>query len=246
MPNTDDLTEYYEYVTGVPERWRSGDTIWLETVEEAPKVPEMVVVEPPLQLTLQVPCDGTAPNSISGTDYACKKFVAEFSEGINEWNSPGFPLWCLNVRTGEHKAPTERADGGLQCNDWAKIQAAGSSFDYDTELFELYPDVNPQLTWDTFDAKTLRWGLKPAENQIVYSKIGLGNCTGRTDIANPVPLDQDDQGYPEFGKIADAMRDPIAKMRTNTAEMVAWYNANKANTKTLRVHTGQFVGNATA
>ena len=236
VPNVDDLSEYYEYVTGVPTQWRSHDSIWLESVEPPPKAPEKLQLEPPLQLTLQVPCDGTAPASISGTNYACKKFVATFSEGIDTYNSPGFPLWCLNRKTGLHKPPITDNWGNQMCMDWSKISQT-TNFDWDNEFYELYPDVNPELNWDTFDGKTLRWGLKPAEKTLVYSKIGNGNCTGTTSITNPITL-------VDAGQAIDGLRDPVAKLRTNTAELKRWYEANKANQNAVKVHTGQFVGAA--
>ena len=95
VPNTDDLAEYYEYHTGVPSRWANSDTVWLHSVEAAEgDAPRVLELEPPLQVTLEVPSEHTP--SISGLSYAGKKLVVQFSEGIDVYNSPGFPLWCLN------------------------------------------------------------------------------------------------------------------------------------------------------
>lgn len=67
VANIDGLDEYYEYYTGVPSEWSNSDTVWLDSVEKEGVNPTPLLIEPPLQLTLEVPCD-EAPPSISGID----------------------------------------------------------------------------------------------------------------------------------------------------------------------------------
>lgn len=67
VANVDGLSEYYEYHTGVPTEWSSTDTIWMESVEDAGVQPTLLKLEPPLQLTLQVPADEPT-TSKSGID----------------------------------------------------------------------------------------------------------------------------------------------------------------------------------
>ena len=231
-PNVDDLDVYYEYRTGVKAEWQGADTIWLESVETTPQV---LQIEPPLLLTLQVP-NGPVP-SLSGIDYSGKKLVATYSDGIDRWNSPSFPMWCVNRQTGLTKAPSIDNWGNPECMDWTRVFAPG--FNWEQEFYEAYPDVNPDLTWDTFDGKTLRWGLKPAERTVIYSKIGSGNCTKVEKIVNPVSLEED-------WKIPELLRQPVEKMRTNIAELRKWFAANKAKKSAIRVNTGKFVNVANA
>jgi len=235
VANTDDLDEYYEYTTGVPSEWGGEDTIWLESVEEHGASSEVLTLEPPLQLTLQVPCDEPT-QSISGVDYACKKIVVTFSDGIDMWNSPGFPLWCLNKESGNTRAPISDSNGQQQCVDWDKYNADQENFDWSTEYYEMYPDINPDLNWEGWDGKNLKWGLKPAEKTIVYTQIPDESCTH--DFENPVTLD-------DSWNIEQVLEEPTATMRTKLEDLFKWYLANQDAEDALRVHTGKIIERAT-
>ena len=228
VANIDDLDEYFEYHTGVPAEWGNQDTVWLEAVASS----AVLQPEPPLQLTVQVPCTD-APNSISGIDYACKKLVLEFSDGIDLHNSRGFPMWCLNRQTGAHRAPLMGAHGHQECHDYNSID--WNTFDWERDHFELYPDINPDIDWEANDGKMLKWGIKPAEKTIVYTLIDDGNCT--QSFTNPLELD-------ESHVVVEKVEPLVSDMRTKLAPLLRWYDENKASSDVLRVHTGAIVGNA--
>jgi len=233
VPNIDDLNEYYEYHTGVPARWTDSDTIWLESVPVEGEPTKALKLEPPLQLTLEVPSNH-AP-SLSGLSYAGKKVVVTFSSGIDIYNSPGFPMWCLNRASGANRAPISDQGGNPQCIDWASVDY--STFDWENDHYDLYPDVNPDLSWAGVDGKNLNWGLKPAEKTIIYSRVADSNCSGTGSIDNPVTLASP-------GDVPDLLEEPTRRMREALVELKAWYREHKDDADHIRVHTGSFVGAA--
>ena len=230
FPNVADLDEYWEYVTGVPYHGGSmEDTIWLEAPPES--AAETILLEPPLQLTLRVPCGGEPIQSLSGTDYRCKRFVVSFNDGIDVHNSPGFPMWCLNRNTGETRAPITSNYGHQTCN------SPGYQMN---DYHELFPDLAPDLSWAGTDGLNRNWGLKPAEKTIIYSIIGQSNCSN--PITNPVVLGG--QPNDRYRHVDETLRDPVANMRTQLADLKTWFTANSEDRSALRIVTGEFVGSA--
>jgi len=227
VPNVDNLDEYYEYFTGVPTDWSNTDTVWLETVEAAGTAPMPLPIEPPLLLTVEVPCSGSSP-SISGIDYRCKKFIIQFSYGIDIWNSPGYPQWCFNKESGKSKQPSVDAYGFQQCVDWSNVD--WNTFDYENDWYELYPDVNPELHWEASDSSGRKWGLKPGDKTLVYSQIPDNQCA--INIVNPAELESD---------VERQLNPAVTELRSNVSSLFAWYRTHKDDETKVRVHTGTII-----
>ena len=99
----------------------------------------------------------------------------------------------------------------------------------------MYPDINPDLHWEGHDGKNLKWGLKPAEKTKIYSQIPDASCT--QDFENPVTLD-------DSWNIEQVLEAPTATMRTQLADLFAWYLTNQDAEGALRVHTGKVIDRA--
>ena len=224
-PNVEDLSEYYEYTTGNYEENNSPETMWLEGVADAS---ETVSIEPPLSLTMTVPSDVKASDSISGAQYAGKKVIVTFSDGIDEFNSPGLPMYCINKNTGATKPPLidTRFDTATCMNYKRRVT------DPFTEQFDIYPDLSPEVHWEGIDAQGRKWAIKPAEKVIIYPRIAEGNCTDI--IENPLEMTNKDG----FNGILDL---GIGRMRDNMAPLVEWFETNKNDRTKLKVHTGKMV-----
>jgi len=264
VANTDDLDEYFEYTTGVPSEWSSTDTVWfVEADPEEGNEAETLRLEPPMLLNLKVPEDEEI-QSISGIHYAGKSIVLQFADGIDIYNSAGFPMWCLNRETGNSKEPFvddygwtscvnytamdeamnaqyASSSGGYETSDSTTNQDNGNGnhnepFDWSEWQYELFPDILPELHWEGTDGLNRKWGLKPAEKTLIYVEIGEGNCT--QDFENPVALEQDEQSVVTY------LQEGGETMRTGLTDLIAWYRENKDDADFLRVHTGKLVGQA--
>ena len=235
VANVEDLSEYYEYHTGVASEWNSQETLWLQSEADGTQL----TIEPPLQLTLEVPTT-SPPVSISGASYAGKKLVFSFSDGIDEHNSPGLPMYCLNKQTGKTKAPLVDKWGHTMCMNWTALDPILSdpenNFDWRTEMYDMFPDVSPELHWEGNDAQGRKWGIKPAEKLVVYPRIEDGKCSD--PVQNPIEVMDE-------GEVEGKLDSSSGKMRDSVAPLVEWYEANKNKKESLRVHTGTFI-NATA
>jgi len=124
VANVDDLDEYYEFTTSVPSEWQSTDTIWFVEANPAEgNEPEQLRLEPPMLLNLKVPEDEVI-QSISGIDYSGKSVVLQFADGIDIYNSVGFPMWCLNRETGQNKEPFVDDYGMTSCVNYTAMNEA--------------------------------------------------------------------------------------------------------------------------
>ena len=254
--NVDHLDEYYEFVTSVPQEWGSTETVWLESTEEGEGV---IRLEPPMTISLKVPEDDHS--SLSGVSYAGKTVVLQYSDGIDIYNSPGFPMWCLNRESGNLKEPFVDEWGYTSCVNWTKYEqdcmsmsygSPGGTYQYDAGMsggggsdscdysvfnYELFPDILPEIHWEGHDNMNRKWGLKPREKTVVYTKIGAGNCT--QSFTNPLADDIDD-GYTAQRELEKKG----ATFRQEVASLLDWYRANKERDELVRVHTGKLVGEA--
>ena len=76
-----------------------------------------------LTYLLKVPEDEPV-QSISGMDYAGKSVILQFADGIDVYNSPGFPMWCLNRDSGQTKEPFVDDYGWTSCVNYTAMDEA--------------------------------------------------------------------------------------------------------------------------
>ena len=212
-----------------------------------------------MTISLKVPEDDHS--SLSGVSYAGKTVVLQYSDGIDIYNSPGFPMWCLNRESGNLKEPFVDEWGYTSCVNWTKYEqdcmsmsygSPGGTYQYDAGMsggggsdscdysvfnYELFPDILPEIHWEGHDNMNRKWGLKPREKTVVYTKIGAGNCT--QSFTNPLADDIDD-GYTAQRELEKKG----ATFRQEVASLLDWYRANKERDELVRVHTGKLVGEA--
>jgi hypothetical protein len=223
-----------------------------------------------LTYLLKVPEDEPV-QSISGMDYAGKSVILQFADGIDVYNSPGFPMWCLNRDSGQTKEPfvddygwtscvnytamdeAMRAAGGGSMSMYSSSSSSDSSSSSSDSSSSSSDGVTPVFDWSEWNYELvpdilpdLHWEGTDGQNRRWALKPAEKTLiyVEINESSCTQTFDNPIQLVEDQSQVISYLQEGSERMRSSLTSLIAWYREEKDEPSHLRVHTGKLVGEA--